>query len=317
MVRRRYFAALLPCVFVFVAHAVGAALNGTRAGPVIASPFVVGGSYVNGSPYPWFAFFLGQLAGGNGALQCGAFLVAPTRALTAAHCMTAADGSPVVFINLYFQSTGNGEMVLSQHHTAVQYTVHPLYEGAAGALPFAYDVAVVDLASPVPGITPPSLVLDPAAPLPAGFSVVGFGADAPGGGIVSNLKHAALERVTTPECNAIWGAYQVGADICARTYEAGCTSGCDDICSGDSGGPLFTESPPTVWGVVSRGSSMCGSGYPAMFARASAYEAFLDQVIFGAVDPNWPPPQPTPTSGGGRMMVFAAGAHVMLWSFLI
>ena len=52
-----------------------------------------------------------------------------------------------------------------------------------------------------------------------------------------------------------------------------------DSCSGDSGGGLFSRSDDTgawsVIGIVSYGSSSCGSGSPGVYTRVSSYERWI------------------------------------------
>ena len=88
----------------------------------------------------------------------------------------------------------------------------------------------------------------------------------------------------------------VNNQTCADTYDELYSGGIDaslqlcaggeknkDSCGGDSGGPLIKRAEiGTPWfqtGVVSFGSSQCGTGYPGVYTRVAAYLTWIEENL--------------------------------------
>lgn len=207
----------------------------------------------------------------SGKKFCAGTLYRPDVILTAAHCVTgreARDAKVVV-----------GRTVLSdakqgQVRAAVSFKIHPRYDQAEGA-DSRYDMALIELAKPVKGITPVQL------PTPGTDALIRPGAKATvaGWGLTDDvLEHTPdrMRQVKVPilsqaECQRSYNdadLFDAKVDICAGTAGKG-------SCRGDSGGPLFRQTPgreePIQIGIVSGGGKKCAAqGQPGIYTSLSS-----------------------------------------------
>ncbi len=162
------------------------------------------------------------------AENCGATLVAPNVALTAAHCVTTADGSPRT------GAFGFGVGETGSHHylRAVRVVTHPRYTGnLTENIP--YDVAVLELSAPFVGVAPVPVSNATVSPGAAscgelGYFSVGYGRSTPGG---QDAPVIVGFRKRTELCTG--GAPYLGADFLGTTSQ-----GDGFVCWGDSGSGL-------------------------------------------------------------------------------
>ena len=207
---------------------------------------VVGGTTVQPGQWPDAVAVLGT----NGS--CTGTLIAPDVVLTAGHCAGIKPTQVIANTVDYSQSAG----VRVQVAKTVAY---PNWQ-------VEYDVAVLVLASPIEGVTPRKIGTSCTF---QNFSrstavrLVGFGAtDAMGQTANTQLKQA-MTAVTDPECTGGQGCKQEIAP--GGEFVAGGT-GTADSCFGDSGGPVYLDTPigAVVIGAVSRGvdgsDTPCGGG---------------------------------------------------------
>eukprot|EP00966_Prymnesium_polylepis_P288843 6671809-Prymnesium_polylepis.1 len=76
-----------------------------------------------------------------------------------------------------------------------------------------------------------------------------------------------------------------------------------DVCSGDSGGPLFItddSQQPILIGVVSFGRGCASASYPGVFIAVKHYHSWITSVVPDAgrtlMSPSPPPSSPSPPS---------------------
>jgi trypsin len=146
---------------------------------------VIGGDPVAPETVPWFA----DLAG------CGGTLVAPSRVVTAAHCVAHRSLSP--------NELGFVAVAGETHHTA-RFAMHPAWRHANGENVLD-DVAIVELVEPVTTV-PPAALGDTA---PAQAIILGRGrSTVPGSGaseeetFSATLHGAPLRPIADRECAA-------------------------------------------------------------------------------------------------------------------
>ncbi|MEP2641245.1 trypsin-like serine protease [Roseobacter sp.] len=195
--RRRCFSAILSAVLV--------------TAPAAADPMPALGL---AERQAWTAVGTINSAGYRTRASCTGTLIAPDLVVTAAHC---AGGAPH-FVAGWDQGS------FAAHRKTVKATVHPNYDKALGNKRFIYDVAVLQLDTPIPTRTVQPVRLSGAKGLHIGdLTVLGYHRQRP---------HVLSGRT---DCTR-----QDGADSRALILDC-------EVISGNSGGPvLATVGPDTV-----------------------------------------------------------------------
>lgn len=245
----------------------------TASGAAVAGP--ISPQVVNGrDPEPGEARALVSVS--SGGLSCGGTLVDANHVITAAHCITSAQGVPTGsgLIRVGWSgTTSRAATTLPVRRTSV----HPMYDPST----LAFDIAVLELTSPIPGATP-MLVASAARSalaLQAGSTVsaAGFGSTSVDGPVSNRMQVADLMVIPDRVCSKERIAYRIGTvDFYGygREFDAGsavCAIGVIpnteliiDTCQGDSGGPLYAGSGVSarLIGVVSMGEGCAGFSRP-------------------------------------------------------
>ncbi|MEU3571877.1 serine protease [Kitasatospora sp. NPDC036755] len=244
---RRPIAVLLGAVGLLAAGAApAAAVHGGSDTTTKAHPFVV------------------ALETATGEQWCTGALIAPTKVLTAGHCVAESDdpGSLRVIAGRT-DLTGSGGQV----RRVKGYRVDPRYTAALD-----HDSAVITLDRPLPQAPVRVARKGDTALYRYGrtATALGFGrtgSDGPG----THLKKAQLTLAPPASCDP----YTSPGDspllkVCALPR----TGTTDSICKGDSGGPLVADG--VVIGVVSTGNKYCDTQLPiSVYTRATDIPAQL------------------------------------------
>ncbi|MBB5805257.1 secreted trypsin-like serine protease [Saccharothrix ecbatanensis] len=218
------------------------------------SPYIVGGSRVSTSTYPWVVY----LTTSTGSQFCGGTLVRANKVVTAAHCVSGrtASSTRVVHGRDDKQSTA-GRVV-----TVSRIWVHPSYRTASSG----YDVAVLTLGTSISSTYLPLATPSDTALYAAGTSarIYGWGTTCSGCSASRYLLGATVPVTSDATCRTAYSNYSPTSMVCA-----GYPNGGTDTCQGDSGGPLVAGGK--LIGATSFGRGCALAGYPGVYARIASY----------------------------------------------
>ncbi|MDE0144156.1 MAG: trypsin-like serine protease [Caldilineaceae bacterium] len=238
---------------------------------------IVGGEKAEAGSWPWMVAIQAFTEPGYHTF-CGASLVAPSWALTAAHCVVNATPDEIVAtVGPHRLDSGQGEK-----RSVDRIVLHPRY-GFDFAHDFAHDLALLHLSEPADSELVTLLGadnLDLAAPGTLG-TVIGWGAlseDSSEGVLSYDLQQVELPIVSEEECTSSMGRMITEDMLCAGYKEGGM-----DACHGDSGGPLVVPDGDGSWqlaGLVSFGIGCARPTFYGVYTRVSQYHDWiLAQII--------------------------------------
>ncbi|MFD0208330.1 trypsin-like serine protease [Streptomyces hirsutus] len=256
----------------------GADSTTTGAGSVIDAK-IIGGSTTTITSAPWMAQLHYYDDRGTSRTSddigffCGGAVVAPTKILTAAHCVKGYDwhaNGAIVTGTAQLPSDGGADLHGGTVSGVWRQWNHPSYN----ATTIDNDIAVLTLPGPVKATPIRMTTSGDTASYAAGKSakVYGWGRTSSTSQDVSEtLKAATLPLQSDATCARTYGAdFVKGHMVCAGKPAAGTDSGTTSACNGDSGGPLVVNN--RIVGVVSWGVRDCvEKGAYSVFAKVSSY----------------------------------------------
>ncbi|SHG10050.1 S1 family peptidase [Streptoalloteichus hindustanus] len=257
----RRLAALAGALSAAVAVFLSSGVSALAAERSDVTPFIVGGSRVSTSTYPWVV----QLTTDSGFQFCGGTLVRPNKVVTAAHCTTGEAPSAIrVVAGRDDKRSSAGEVA-----DVSDIWVHPRYGSQAGN-----DVSVLTLDrelsyTPLPLASPEDTGLyEPGT----NATILGWGLTREGGSPSRYLLGATVPLVADQKCSSTYPQYTARGEVCA-----GFPRGGTDTCQGDSGGPLVAGGK--LIGVTSWGQGCARAGKPGVYARVAGHHAELSAQL--------------------------------------
>ena len=274
--RGRGFFGLICALALSLSVGLAPAQAGKREGSdVLAKKSIISGVDAN---YANWAFTAAVYR--KGRLHCGGSVIAPTKILTAGHCVEGLDPAKLTVVtgrpNLRDKTVGAEIGVAAA-------IAHPDYKETQ-----THDVGLITLVTPTvaPPIAVPTAAQGAALGLPGQLlRVAGWGARNPFGFRLSNVLKETTETIRTDQrCRKAYRRlFKVPAMICslgARLKGFGKPAIHNTACTGDSGGPLVSDTVtgPVVVGTVSFGGAFCGlATSPTVYSRVSDSLPFLAQ----------------------------------------
>lgn len=245
-------------------------------------PMVIGGTTTTITSAPWMAQLWYYDDQGTAdetddlGFFCGGAVVAPTKILTAAHCVKGYDwynyGAVITGTAQLPTSDGSGGSDLNGGTATLPYRQwnHPSYS----ATTIDNYIAVITLANPVKATPIRMTTSGDTASYAAGTSAKLYGwgrTSSTSEDISDTLKTATLPVQSDSTCAGFYGGDFVKGDmVCAGKPASGSDSGTTSACNGDSGGPLVVNN--RIVGVVSWGVQDCvAQGAYSVFAKVSSY----------------------------------------------
>ena len=223
---------------------------------------VIGGTAVPAGKWPDAVAVVGAQG------SCTGTLVAPDIVITAGHCADAGLTQVIANTTNYNNAGGVRSQIAS-------ITAYPNWETT-------YDIAVIKLATPITTVTPRAVGAEctfQSFQNQMSVHLVGFGlTDTAGEGNNTSLREATAPVTDATCANAAMGC-QAGAAPAGEFIAGG---GGTDSCFGDSGGPVYLDTPrgTMVIAAVSRGldgsATPCGGG--GIYVRTDKVLQWIEQT---------------------------------------
>ncbi|WP_330348361.1 trypsin-like serine protease [Streptomyces sp. NBC_00582] len=260
-------------------------LSASRSsGSASVDPKIIGGSTTTITTAPYMAqLWYGDDRGTSTTSDdigffCGGAVVAPTKILTAAHCVAGYDwkahGAVITGTAQLLSETASGGIDLHGGTASGVWRQwnNPSYDDYT----IDNDLAVLTLPNPVKATPIPMTTAGDTASYTAGTTAQVFGwgrTSSTSEDISDTLKTAELPIQSNATCSGEYGSdFIAGHMVCAGEPATGSDAGTTSACNGDSGGPLVVGGK--VVGVVSWGVKDCvAAGAYSVFTKLTTYVA--------------------------------------------
>ena len=221
---------------------------------------IVGGTPAALGEFPWQVSL-----NVNGGHICGGSIIAPTKILTAAHCVDGLVRPPYSNFRIV---TGTIDSSKGQFHNVQSVRVHPSYTGQQRDA-WRNDVAVITLQRPIQYNQNQSpIALTDSQPAPGTLCTLsGWGKTSANGPLARTLLKMNQSVISLSQCQQRHRGMPLdNSHLCALNRRG------IGACQGDSGGPLIANGKQvgiTSWVVP------CAAGEPDAYANVFSLRSFI------------------------------------------
>jgi len=224
-------------------------------------------------------------------VECTGVLVTPDVVLTAGHCNI---GIKRVILGTNNYDHG-GEIIPVKQTFEYKFGTQPTASDNNGDYQPSEDVTVVVLqhaAAEKPRPIADGEIADRYVKDGAAVTIVGYGAHDPNGYQYDDKLRQADTTVSDADCSDLYNGCEPSVSPGGEMVAGG--NGIDS-CYGDSGGPLYLDTPEGVFltGLTSRGPPPCGS-WGSIYVRADAIVDYIEEVTGEQVGGSPPDPVAPP-----------------------
>ncbi|WPC75525.1 S1 family peptidase [Vibrio porteresiae] len=270
------------------------------------STYIVNGTSTTASSYPAFVnlFYYRQYSTGYVyGMYCGGTMLDSTHVLTAAHCITDEDSQNNESYMLYTvvaQVDNLSDFPSNATYVRAKSFYYPDdYEYSSTDL-WPNDIAIIELESELNVSGSSTLPTDDSYRLGSdgtdddvndySFTAIGHGKTSTNSSVSDELLKTSMDYVSNDTCQGDLTNLN-DSQLCFKGSDTNTSTNLSNgICSGDSGGPIYTEYTGSLVqvGITSFGPSTCGSaigssGVDAVFTEVYDYEDWIQEVIDGNV----------------------------------
>lgn len=249
--------------------------------PVLkVQPVIIGGEATDAGVWPW-QLSLEVYDGATRTLICGAALINPSWAITAARCVYTQSYQVIAMAGVYDRTDPINEEVQLRTIDADQIFTYPGFNPSN----FANDIALIKFNEPynlnIVGIKPICLPPTNATSYiqnPNCF-VTGWGVTEVGGSFSNTLLRAGIDVIGDVNCGLLFDRVLLESEVCGYDQVSHSTG----PCQGDYGAPLscLVDANFFLAGVVSIVDDNCDGRIPQVFTDVPV---FLDWIL-GVISP--------------------------------